>query len=453
MKVRRNAKFVGRDYNDERETVEIVTQLSIDRISRLESICKIWNGPIVATILDENRAGQENQRTTQHIVQELEAKVILRNGFHSLRTIIVTRDKTPHSLPYPINSLRNIALQNASSEYVFLLDVDCIPSSDLFESLVGTSELKNSLRNICIQYFGAIVVPCFEPSEPTSFNPLEPFSSQQVRSLAALTSPSLRQFAVSEFERGHGATNYPKWLHAKDQSENAFHQYYQIEYQEGFEPFLILARALAPLYCEELVGYGRNKILQIYHMFRLGISFWVTALGCIIHTPHSLSSDRIQLLGNSDCSERPEDGRLEEVKATYARYRERATVYCASWALLDGNSSPTKFPFSDFSTFSFPSRTQKIRTSRSLFRQRQSSSDVCGSSIASWPTNEYYSGLIRTFFSTSLRNKSCYRCDQRQIDSIRSDYPEGFLANLCSVHMVYKQPIFTRLRFDHTHCS
>jgi hypothetical protein len=449
MQVLRNSKVLGRDYKEDRETVEIVTQLSIDRISRLESICKVWNGPIVAAILEEDRTGQVTQRSTQHILQELEAKATQRIGFHSLRMIVLTRDKTlPAPSPYPINHLRNIALRNATCEYVFLLDVDCLPSSDLFDSLVGTAELRNSLRNICFQDLGAIVVPCFEPSDPMSFNPLEPFLSQRVRDLASLSSPLLRQFAEMEFQRGHGATNFPKWLQAKEQqTEQCFHQYYQIEYQEGFEPFLIVARALAPLYCEELVGYGRNKILHIYHMFRLGISFWVTTAGCIVHAPHSLTSDRIQLLGNPESSEAPQGGRLDEVKEIYARYRERATVYCASWAALDEAASSADYTFSNFSNLSSPlSELRATRKSRSLFRNNPRG--VCGSSIACWPTNQYYSDLIRPFFSASIASKSCYQCTHTPLDPMRSHHSEGFLADLCSVHMIYKHPTFHRLRSD-----
>jgi hypothetical protein len=429
LKVQRSSQVTGSQFSDDKETVEIVTQLSIDRIQRLETICSVWNGPIVAAILDEDRATEKaSQQTAQQILQILENVVTSRVGFHSLTTILVSREKSSGHCSYPINGLRNIALQSATSEFVFLLDVDCIPSQDLFDSLVGTSEMKNSLRNLCIQYVGAVVVPCFEPSEDAPFNPQNPFTSHEVRSLANLPSPQLRQFAINEFDRGHGATNYPVWLSWSDQS-NRFLQYYQVDYQEGFEPFIIVARILAPPYCEELVGYGRNKILHLYHLSRLGMSFWVTTSGCIVHTPHSLSTDRIKLLGSHEKSEEMDHRRLEEVKSIYQRFRDKASVYCASWS-MEGDALNTTF--SNFSNLASP-LDERINQS-------------CGSSIASFPTNKYLNDLIRPVFPSPLESDSCFRCIDHQAEVRSHCYSEEFLVNLCSIHMVYQHPALSRLR-------
>lgn len=435
LKVKRDSHVIGPQFSDDKETVEIVTQLSIDRIQRLEILCHVWNGPIVAVILDEDRtATHGTEQTTQQILEKLEIEVTTRVGFHSLRTILVSRENSSAvgaagELPYPINGLRNIALKNATSEYVFLLDVDCIPSCDLFDSLIGTFEMKNSLRNICIQYLGAIVVPCFEPSEDASFNPQHLFTSHDIRSLANLPSPQFCQFAMKEFDRGHGATNFPTWLCWSDQS-NRFQQYYQVGYQEGYEPFVIVARILAPLYCEELVGYGRNKILHIYQMFRLGMSFWVTTSGCIVHTPHSLSVDRIKLLGSDESSEELDHGRLEEVKSIYQRFRNMVSVYCTSWS-MEGNLLNTAF--SNFSNLASP------------IEERRNHS--YGSSIASWPTNKYLNNLLRSVFPSPPEGDSCFQCVDLQVDQRSHGYSEEFLANLCSIHMVYKCPALSRLRF------
>jgi hypothetical protein len=428
LKVQRISQVTGSQFSHDKETVEIVTQLSIDRIPRLETICNVWNGPIVAAILVEDRTDQNPRQTAQQIVQILESVITTRVGFHSLTTILVSRENS--SDPYPINGLRNIALQHATSEFVFLLDVDCIPSRDLFDSFVGTSEMKNSLRNICVQNVGGIVVPCFEPSDDACFNTQNLFTSDEVRTLANLPSPQLRQFAITEFDRGHGATNFSKWLSSGSDQSNRFQQYYQVDYQEGFEPFIIIARILTPLYCEELVGYGRNKILHLYHLHRLGISFWVTTAGCIVHTPHSLSTDRIKLLGSHESSEEMEHWRLEEVKSIYQKFRERATVYCASWS-MEGKSSNTSF--SNFSNLSSP--------------LDESLNQVCGSSIASWPTDKYLNELVRSVFPSPVASDSCFRCIDHHIEPQTHCYSEQFLADLCSIHMVYKHPSLCRLRF------
>lgn len=440
LRIYKDNRVVGSGYDHNLDTVEIVTQLSLDRISRLEAICQVWDGPVTAAILDEDRTingikSGNKEKSSFKILQSLECSLCKRDGFHSLRTLLVKWTSAAEDRSYPINSLRNIALRNARSDFVFLLDVDCIPSSDLYQSLVGTIERKRSIRNICLHYLGAIVVPCFEPVDQSLFDPRCHLSSQEVRKQSLLSTPTYRQFALQEFERGHGATNYQKWLsHTESQS---FQQYYQIEFQEGFEPFLVVSRALTPLYVETLVGYGRNKILHVYHMSRLGITFWVTFSGCIIHTPHPLTTDRVQLLGDPLTSEGAIGGRLENIKSIYGEYRERASVFCSTWALGD-DDLPDNTEISNISNLSSPVDLLKydlFGTPRGSYR---------GTSIASWPKEEYYRKLLLSHLPISLRDNNCLSCARH--DTVQTHISEEFMAELCSIHLTYKVPLLTRIR-------
>ena len=37
---------------------------------------------------------------------------------------------------YPVNKLRNIAMANANCRYIFMVDVDFVPSANLYENLL-----------------------------------------------------------------------------------------------------------------------------------------------------------------------------------------------------------------------------------------------------------------------------------------------------------------------------
>lgn len=180
--------------------ITIVTQLSIDRLERLSLLCSCWDGPVVAAILDEDRSSTSDMHRfnnksnkSKDLILELEKSIytqaVRNNSECKLQTILLRRriqnnhvnrgniyaDKPDQQLMYylyPINELRNIALNAARSEFVLLLDVDCVLSKDAFKVFSGwTSHADDSpaisdrlsvLRNICIETPGAIVIPCFE---------------------------------------------------------------------------------------------------------------------------------------------------------------------------------------------------------------------------------------------------------------------------------------------------
>jgi len=172
--------------------ITVVTQLSIDRLERLSLLCSSWDGLIVAAILDEDRAsiGSMNRfaNKSEVLISDLEKKVyslsVSNNSACQLQTILLKRrismentfaDKRPEQLVdhlYPINELRNVALNAAKSEFVLILDVDCVLSKGAQTILSGCSvhagdsrsisDRLSILRSLCIEKPGAIVIPCFE---------------------------------------------------------------------------------------------------------------------------------------------------------------------------------------------------------------------------------------------------------------------------------------------------
>lgn len=366
--------------------VTIVTQLSIDRIDRLQLLCDALatselGGNVVAAILDENRTHSETSENTLFVNQlrQLERRVEAFRTL-SLETILVHR-QTDGSALYPINSLRNISLAAAKSELVFLLDVDCIPTAKLFDELLGSPEKLSYVKNLCLDECGAIVIPCFEVLHPTGSFTREngAFKTSKIYTeYLRGNKEDIQPFMGDRFHRGHRASNYPflsaHWterLQRLDQcgQESDLHStppcFYPITYEEGYEPYVIMARAYVPRYDPAFAGYGRNKALHLYHLHRLGVRFWGCADVALLHLAHAPSSDRDRLLGpapslaaGTSQSTRSDEhsttladmndshlvsshrvgqqaGLLKDIKAKYNVARQAITKSCASWA-IDG---------------------------------------------------------------------------------------------------------------------
>lgn len=89
----------------------------------LEAIFKHWEGPISLALYMSDAEAQQFLRYAQ-------ASEVLKNrknvGYH-----IVYKE----GQFYPVNLVRNVALRNANTPYVFLADVDFLPMYGLYDYL------------------------------------------------------------------------------------------------------------------------------------------------------------------------------------------------------------------------------------------------------------------------------------------------------------------------------
>ena len=381
MKVFNKLSLKGKKAASSVLPISLITQLSIDRIDRLFAICSAWGvrGAVVAAVLDEDRSGDMAINASQILLSDFQ-RAVANSDHCGIITLLLIRRPLDAQSSYPINHLRNFALQSANSEFVFLVDVDCIPSADTLHNLCGTSDSLAELRGACVGEMRAIFVPCFETNgelieTQSSFFELFPpptmtatggaavfFTADDVRHLTGADASSrelpLRPFMSAGFFRGHRATRFDRWLRLRCAGEaRTVVPSYPIDYEEGFEPYVVCARLYAPKYCEALSGYGRNKTLHIYHMHRLGVGFVVHPDCCAVHIPHRCSGDRVRLLGHeaqekeqrgtrsmeSNKEERETrdeasnagkvQGLLEGIKSIYGEHRQRISHLCSSWAV------------------------------------------------------------------------------------------------------------------------
>ena len=102
--------------HDMPEEVSWVTQLTVDRLPSLEKMLARWDGPVSAALYSRDVALD---------VKEIE-RFRDRVDFH-----IVGASQGL----YPVNTLRNVALNNARAGHVILADVDFIPSVGLYDTI------------------------------------------------------------------------------------------------------------------------------------------------------------------------------------------------------------------------------------------------------------------------------------------------------------------------------
>mmetsp|Transcript_15970 Transcript_15970/g.37652 ORF Transcript_15970/g.37652 Transcript_15970/m.37652 type:complete len:598 (-) Transcript_15970:50-1843(-) len=291
----------------------LVTQCSVDRLDRLEAQMQLWPGEMSAAVFidapAESEQAAEDKRSILEAYLRSEEKR-KSDGFKAQaatnagRTITVVYQlpaqevKCPaYDTLYPVNKLRNEALRGARSQLVLLVDVDFLPSDGLYGSLCGKDDGRKLFRALCgpsrksdgAQKPRALVIPAFEAR---SWKKEEVKPHGQMLSHGGLKEAyeagDTLGFHTWYFPKGHGATNFQRWfagpaeedmdrgvrdrLRKRTHGVNAYH----VEYEEGFEPYVVAARHQVPAYDERFKGYGMNKISHLHEMAKgQGFKFFV----------------------------------------------------------------------------------------------------------------------------------------------------------------------------------
>ncbi len=129
--------------------VTLCTQLSLDRWPVFLRQVVLWDGLVSASLfLRGNEDGDELL-----MVRQTAEALGLRVNLVRARTI---------SASYPINSLRNIAIETAGTDYVMLVDVDFLPRRHMAARVAVTLP---SLIDLDSSQPSAFVVPSFATDE------------------------------------------------------------------------------------------------------------------------------------------------------------------------------------------------------------------------------------------------------------------------------------------------
>ena len=295
--------------------ITAVTQMTADKLQRLTHLASHWvaDGGYISVAIyipDEEMAEdtfknlqlyfEENAALFKRVVAQLVVDKRPKGDYKK------SGWRSPHE--YPVNILRNIALEKAPSDHIMYVDVDFIPSVDAHSHLVQQLSLMGaSMKKM------ALILPAFERKLskhekdsssmesfllPTNKADLLPFVTDV--GVDSNANEIIAPFHLEEFPPGHGPTQFPKWFTASEP--------YQVDYVYQFEPYFVINKVGMPPFWEYFRGRYFNKFSWVGELFLAGYSFYVDPSCFLIHINHEyhefqdseISNHQLQMMREFD---------------------------------------------------------------------------------------------------------------------------------------------------------
>ncbi|XP_065336010.1 beta-1,4-glucuronyltransferase 1-like [Cloeon dipterum] len=277
----------------------LVTQCSVQHLSKVARLAERWQGPLsVAVFAEEQDLGRVlwgiarlrvcrpaiRQHVAFHLVSPLGAAVhrtpILPPGADAG----CHPDDTDHRqdknyarsrVPYPVNLARNVARRAVQTEFVFVVDVDMLPSAKLREMFLAFAAQAKLFDKSQRDDKTVYVVPAFEAKEGTE----APSTKKQLLQMAK--EGFIRPFYFELCWKCQMHTDYEAW---QKESTNQQHlaPFFEVLWKDPWEPFFI-SRNSAPLYDERFKQYGFNRISQVCELHVAGFKFSVLDNAFLVH--------------------------------------------------------------------------------------------------------------------------------------------------------------------------
>jgi hypothetical protein len=244
-------------------SLSLATHLSLDRADSLSRLIGLWGdtGPVHVSVYLPVRADLAPFRA-------LEARHPAAH-FHP-----VFPSASPEETSYPVNHMRNVALEAVGTDLVMLLDVDFLPSSglDLAKRLTWTDEM-------------AVVLPCFWLNEPPREADGVPRTKNELRGFYETGKVSVCGLPPVGYQNvhAHHATNYTRWWREDPREGGAT---FPIDYEYPFEPYFVARTRCLPRFNERFAFYGEDKVEHALRMSSAGYKFEVFRSLFVVHTPH-----------------------------------------------------------------------------------------------------------------------------------------------------------------------
>jgi len=302
--------------------IVLVTQCSLDRLPNLAKQLIRWGGKSsVALYLKPNECTPDIRDKIINLVTSLRIAAKKAHGERGFDIALRLVEGWSDGESYPINYLRNVALLEARQQQlrfkptldesaVLLVDVDFRPSFNLFAMLHSQYAADSVMENRRV-----IVCPAFECMEEST-------CPDSISGLKGLVDKRRAEgFHLSSFPQGHEPTQFEKFWDKSlqrndDENEDQYIEFlwqesYGIDYEDLFEPYIVMASADVPLYDERFQGYGLNKISHLASVSKLKDGIFFVLPGVFLVAPvHGRSDEWTKIYGKSQ----PEETELNQVK-------------------------------------------------------------------------------------------------------------------------------------------
>ena len=286
--------FRGKEVANRSDGITAVTQISADtvKLQRLKDLASRWSandddgGYIsVAIYMPDDVAANNTSKRLQTYFQENSAlfkRTVVQLVIDERPKEDTDKSNGPSPNEYPVNILRNYAVDGAPTKHIMYIDVDFIPSvgahSHLLKqfSLMDTSEKKM-----------ALILPAFERNlskDEDESSAIESFLLPPQKSdlLPHVTGSGsdniIAPFHVRNFPEGHGPTEYHRWYTAIEP--------YEVKYAYKFEPYFVINKDDVPPFWEFFQGRRYNKWSWVGELSLAGYAFHVDPSCFLIHINH-----------------------------------------------------------------------------------------------------------------------------------------------------------------------
>jgi len=282
-------------YND----ITLVTQCSINHLHHLIELIKVWNGPISCSIFVPNMdASVASDAIT--VLKRCHPKIDYYVTFHLVYPAVHQADISMKSewlqlscdevlkmlknngyenymvgdLSFPHNILRNSARTGVMTKFLFLIDIDIVPASNLRQKFLDFAERKMLFKNT-EKDLAAFVVPVFE----VRIDDEVPKDKQEL--LKKLVAGIIRPFHNETCWWCHKAEDVDRWRKFPQRS-NDLEVAFEADWNKSWEPFYI-AKHNVPLFDERFKQYGFDRIQQVCEMHVAGYKFLVLDNAFLTH--------------------------------------------------------------------------------------------------------------------------------------------------------------------------
>lgn len=246
--------------------VTVCTQLTVDRLQRLEALAATYAGPVSAVVYigfrGEASAEVEQVARLWNSSTTLQQFVDLHLVYDDNRPWYATGlTKENHgSNPYPVNYLRQYAVERATTDFVLYLEADMatVPNAHSFIAKRWDDMLKvNAGSNGTV-----FVVPIYYSKSTNSSDMMEriPSNKSELKMMQAPSHPK-RLMRMGERYKSHAALAYGKW---ESSTDGAFVPYDvsgnpKAILEKKQEPYFIIRKQLMPPYNVLFAGMGQDK--------------------------------------------------------------------------------------------------------------------------------------------------------------------------------------------------
>ncbi|KAG6544442.1 hypothetical protein Mapa_014080 [Marchantia paleacea] len=224
--------------------ITLVTQTSADRLMAVERTAKTWTGEMVVAVHVMARNETENvYKKLSGLHRRIEALGRCRlNIYFAMEDGFESPEEAAKAL-YPVNAMRNIALQMVTTKLVFLLDADFVPNPGLHESLTEDEQTYQEILNRTIEQRQLLITPAFEADVSSSNNSQSPsleIPTTKADLLRGWRNASIDCFHCARAPNCHMSTNFERYFDPATISP------YAVKYRELFEPYFIAAKDFIP---------------------------------------------------------------------------------------------------------------------------------------------------------------------------------------------------------------